>query len=210
MIVMGEYLYCIIGKENSPKFEIKGIENSDIHCANYRDLTAVVGEAPLKEYEPTEEYAEKHKEVTLHILRDCTVLPIAFGMVFKNKGILLNTMRRVYPVLKRSLILIDNKIELGVKVIVLKDKVIDREGLKKRCEADFGVLNKIAVQSKSGKLFSDRLVLNRSFLVDRGKIDEFSDMVANLREKCKGLRIQYTGPWPPYNFVDIKIMSRGR
>jgi len=208
---MGEYLYCIIGKKNPQEnFAIKGIGNSELRCVNYRDLTAVTGETPLREYEPTEEYTEKHKEVSLHILENHTVLPVAFGMVFKRKGILLNTMRRVYPVLKRSLRLIDNKIELGVKVIVPKDKSINKEEVKKKCEAAFGILNKISVQSKLGKLFSDRLVSNMSFLVDRSKIDEFSDMVTKLEKKYKNLKVQYTGPWPPYNFVDIKIMGRGR
>lgn len=208
---MGEYLYCIIRKENPEEnFEVKGMENSEIHCVNYADLTAVIGEVPLKEYKPTEENIEKHKEVNQYILKNHTVLPVAFGMVFKNTGILLNTMRRVYPVLKRSLRLMDNKIELGVKIIIPKDKMTDKEGIKKMCEADFSVLNNIAVQSKSGKLFSDRLVLNTSFLVDRNKIDEFSDTINKLIEKYKELKIQYTGPWPPYNFVNIRIMGRGR
>lgn len=214
---MGEYLYCIIGKGNPQEpLEAKGIGDSQIRYANYKDLTAVIGEAPLKEYEPTDEDTEKHRDVNLHVLKNHTVLPVAFGMVFKNKGILLNTMRRVYPVLRRSLRLIGNKIELGVKVVIPKDADFEktlgkgREEFRKECEADFASLDKLAVQAKSGKLFSERLVLNKSFLVDREEIDKFSAAIEKLRGKHKELKIQYTGPWPPYNFVDIRIMGRGR
>ncbi|MFH1337572.1 MAG: GvpL/GvpF family gas vesicle protein [Nanoarchaeota archaeon] len=215
---MGEYLYCIIRMGETPKmdFEVRGIGNREIRCANYNDLTAVISETPLKEYKPTEEYTKEHKNVNLHILENHTLLPVAFGMVFKNKNILLNTMRRLYPVLKKSLRLVDNKIELGVKVVIHKELDVektfgkDKEKLRKECEADFAALDKIAVQAKAGKLFSERLVLNRSFLVDREKIDKFSAAVEKLRDKYKKLKIQYTGPWPPYNFVNIRIMGRGR
>ncbi|MEK6875803.1 MAG: GvpL/GvpF family gas vesicle protein, partial [Nanoarchaeota archaeon] len=224
--------------KNAPKnFEIKGLEDSDVYAINYQDLTAVASKAPMKEYEPTEENTEKHKQVSLHVLKNYTVLPVAFGMVFKTRGILINTIRRVYPLLRKSLRLVDNKIELGVKTILPKDledfereiskkeiSGVDKDKLYqqskigkskdefiKKCEEEFvNALDKIAFQSKNGKLFSERLAFNISFLVDRAKIDNFSAELEKLSNKYNSLKIQYTGPWPPYNFVDIRIMSRGR
>ncbi|MBU3913095.1 MAG: GvpL/GvpF family gas vesicle protein [Nanoarchaeota archaeon] len=216
---MGEYVYGIIERKNAPKnFNIKGIEDSDVYTINYQDLTAVASKAPMKEYEPTEDATEKHKQVSLHVLENYTVLPVAFGMVFKSRGILINTMRKVYPLLKKNLRLIDNKIELGVKTILPKDIEVfesktgkSKEDYIKTCEEEFvNNLGKIAVQSKNGKLFSERLAFNKSFLVEKDKIDNFSAELEKLGNKYNPLKIQYTGPWPAYNFVDIKIMSRGR
>ena len=214
---MGEYLYCIIARKSSPKeFDIKGIEKNKVRAIFYRDLAAVVSEAPLKEYEPNEENIEKHKAVSLHLLKDYTVLPVAFGMVFRKTGILTSTMGRVYFVLKKSLNLIDNKIELGVKGILPKNFEEKNNGktieeLREECKTEFAKkLSKIAVESKEGKLFTDRLALNMSFLVDRNKINQFSNTLGKLDDKYEYLKIQYTGPWPPYNFVDIRIMSRGK
>ncbi|MBU2639303.1 MAG: GvpL/GvpF family gas vesicle protein [Nanoarchaeota archaeon] len=214
---IGEYLYCITTKKDAPKeFNIKGMEDSDIRVMFYRDLAAIVSKAPLKEYEPTEENVEKHKTVALHILKDHTVLPVALGMVFKKMGILTSTMGRVYFVLKKSLNLIDNKIELGVKVILPKNFEESNNGksieeLREECKTEFAKkLDGIAVESKEGKLFSDRLALNMSFLVDRNNIDKFSDILGKLDDKYNDLKVQYTGPWPPYNFVDVRIMSRGK
>jgi len=214
---MGEYLYCIIARKDAPKeFNIKGINHNDVRAIFYRDLAAIISEAPLKEYEPNEENTAKHKEVALEILKDRTVLPVAFGMVFKKRGILTSTMGRVYFVLKKSLKLIDNKIELGVKAIFPKnfeelnnEKTIEefREKYKKEFIEKLG---KVSVESKEGKLFSKRLALNISFLVDKNNIDKFSEILGKIDDKYKDLKIQYTGPWPPYNFVDIRIMSRGK
>jgi len=210
---IGEYVYCIIKKENMPQhFSIKGIDDSSISCAPYMDLAAVLSKTELKDYEPNEENVTKHKQVSLHVLQDTTVLPVAFGMVFKSRGVLITTMRKVYGTLKRSLRLTDNKVELGVKALFNEEmNEAEKEEFKKTCEKDFiEILNKIAVSSKQGKLFSERLAFNSSFLVDRDKIEEFSKAIEKLIDKYKSLKIKYTGPWPPYNFVDIKIMAKGR
>ena len=47
------------------------------------------------------------------------------------------------------------------------------------------------------------LVLNGAFLVDRKRLDEFRAAVgAHVREyQQRGLAFDFTGPWPPYNFV---------
>lgn len=217
---MGEYVYCIIARNKASKtFDVKGVNDKEVYMVNYNDLTAVVSEAPVKEYEPNEENIAKHKEVSLAVLKNHTVLPVAFGMVFKNRGILTSTMRKVYALLKRNLRLIDNKIELGVKAIF----PVDEEGLKnllkgktveefrKEYESEIvETLGKAAVESSKGKLFSEKLALNLSFLVNKDKMDEFSKTLGELNDKYPTLKIKYTGPWPPYNFVDIKIMSKGR
>jgi len=215
---MAEYVYCIMAKDDAPKkLDMKGIENSEITVFRYQDLVAVMSKTPLKEYEPIEKNVEKHKAVELHLLKDHTILPVAFGMVFKSSGVLVNTMRKVYPVLKKSLRLVDNKIELGVKAIFPKEMEnfnlngMSREEFQEECENDFvDTLSKIAVESKKGKLFSERLVFNRSFLVDRDKVDEFSEVLGKLDDKYAALQTKYTGPWPPYNFIDIRVMGRGR
>jgi len=214
---IGEYLYCITSKKDAPKeLNMEGIENNKVRTLFYRDLAAVVSEAPLKEYEPNKENIANHKAVALNLLKDHTVLPVAFGIVFKKMGILTSTMGRVYFVLKRSLDLIDNKIELGVKIILPKNfeelnNGKTMEELREECKTEFAKkLGKIAIQSKEGKLFSERLALNMSFLVDRNNIDKFSNTLGKLDDKYKDLKVLYTGPWPPYNFVDIRVMGRGK
>ncbi len=275
---MAEYLYCIINRTKLNGFPEEGIEGGRPYALPYQDLCAIVSEAPLKDYEPDDDNIARHKDVELAVMKDHTVLPVAFGMVFKTKGVIVNTMRNVYPILKRSLRLIDNKIELGVKVITPKEgkdvkedipldtgvpqeitqAITEEEGTDKEKEdfaaldtsapkegkdvkedipldtgvpqeitqdvkeevsqeathtikeEDFTTLDKIAVESRKGEMFSDRLLYNKSFLIDRKDIERFSEEVEKIRQKYKECKIKYSGPWPPYNFVDIRIMGRGR
>jgi hypothetical protein len=50
---------------------------------------------------------------------------------------------------------------------------------------------------------SGEMVLNAAYLVDRERTDELRELVAELEEhhRLLGVRIELTGPWPPYNFV---------
>lgn len=54
-----------------------------------------------------------------------------------------------------------------------------------------------------GRTSDVTLVLNAAFLVDRKRLDEFRAAVgAHVREyQPRGLVFDFTGPWPPYNFV---------
>jgi hypothetical protein len=60
------------------------------------------------------------------------------------------------------------------------------------------------------------LVLNGAFLVDRKRLDEFRAAVgAHVRDyQPRGLAFDFTGPWPPYNFVSkggrAALRSAGR
>lgn len=55
------------------------------------------------------------------------------------------------------------------------------------------------------------LVLNGAFLVDRAHVDEFRAAVgARIREhEPDGLAFDFTGPWPPYNFVADAMSESG-
>ena len=46
-------------------------------------------------------------------------------------------------------------------------------------------------------------VLNASFLLARAKVDEFRRALTRLVEEyeSRGFRFEFTGPWPPYHFV---------
>jgi hypothetical protein len=47
------------------------------------------------------------------------------------------------------------------------------------------------------------MVLNGVYLVREPKLDEFRNCfdALNQRYASTGLRLELTGPWPPYNFV---------
>ncbi len=67
-------------------------------------------------------------------------------------------------------------------------------------------LRPVAVASRSNKPIGDRMIMNAAFLVERSASERFDEKVRELSRRHEGLlTFKYTGPWPPYNFVNIKL-----
>ncbi|HSJ30921.1 MAG TPA: GvpL/GvpF family gas vesicle protein [Longimicrobiales bacterium] len=67
-------------------------------------------------------------------------------------------------------------------------------------------LKPVAVASRSNKPIGDRMIMNAAYLVERSREQEFDEAVKALSRKYEDvLSFKYTGPWPPYNFVNIKL-----
>ena len=67
-------------------------------------------------------------------------------------------------------------------------------------------LKSIAVASRSNKPIGDKMILNAAFLVERKQEAAFDDRVKEIGRKYEDiLTFKYSGPWPPYNFVNIKL-----
>ncbi|MEO5567054.1 MAG: GvpL/GvpF family gas vesicle protein [Gemmatimonadaceae bacterium] len=67
-------------------------------------------------------------------------------------------------------------------------------------------LKPVAVASRSNKPIGDLMILNAAFLVDRSQESSFDEKVKEVSRKYEDLlRFKYSGPWPPYNFVNIKL-----
>jgi hypothetical protein len=205
----GRYVYCIIpwdGSDRSLSFGDIGIEKSGkVYTIPYGDIAAVVSNAPFKEYKPTKENAYTHMQVLTLVMREHTVLPMAFGMVFKNEEILRRVIEKARNDLRKALNEIEGKVEFGVKVVRPKGVEFDEDAFA----SEIGELRKLAVQAKLGKRYSKSLILNAYYLITKDNIEAFLKKAEELQEKFKQLKIQVTGPWPPYNFVKIKIGERG-
>jgi hypothetical protein len=49
------------------------------------------------------------------------------------------------------------------------------------------------------------MILNAAFLVSRDTEEHFDARVKALGADYDKLTLKYTGPWPPYNFVNIRL-----
>jgi gas vesicle protein GvpL/GvpF len=67
-------------------------------------------------------------------------------------------------------------------------------------------LRPAAVASRSNKPIGDRMIMNAAFLVERAHQEEFDEKVRDISRRYEEfLTFKYSGPWPPYNFVNIKL-----
>lgn len=70
----------------------------------------------------------------------------------------------------------------------------------------YETLRGCCVASRDNQPIGDKMIMNAAFLVDRARESEFDAMVNKIARKYgKRLKFKYTGPWPPYNFVNIRL-----
>ena len=207
-----KYVYCVIPCPKERKsFGSLGFDAGEVYTLDYKDLAPVVSDVVYRDYAADEPEVVVHRSVVEQIMLEHSVIPVAFGMAFKTRKLLQIAMSAGYQAMQKAEQVVDGKVELGVKVFLPKDQVLMESARREQCSSDF-LQRLLAVSSdwKKLKLFSDRLVLNAAFLVDKSAIDEFSMQVGMLTEKYDMLKVQYSGPWPAYNFVDIHILGGKR
>jgi hypothetical protein len=72
-------------------------------------------------------------------------------------------------------------------------------------------LRSVCVASRDNKPIGDKMIMNAAFLIQRDREQEFDAAVNRVAQKfAERLNFKYTGPWPPYNFVNIRLkLERG-
>jgi Gas vesicle synthesis protein GvpL/GvpF len=248
----GKYVYCIIETGEPRSFGPMGIggRGDEVYTIQHRGLAAVVSNTPLVVYDPTRENVFAHEQVNETVMRDFTVLPMAFGALFRTDDDIIELIRGTYDALRDVLSKMEGKVEFGLKVNWDRDKVTAqleetndeirhlKEQITSRTtgstyfarmqlgrlietaltdQADayirevYSQLRDTAVASRANKPIGDRMIMNAAFLIERNREAEFDQKVKEIASKYEDkLSFRYTGPWPPYNFVHIRLkLERG-
>jgi len=93
------------------------------------------------------------------------------------------------------------RIEIGKLVENALEKKRDREG-----EEILNLFKTLCTDYRTNKIIGDKMIVNASFLVDENQEKLVDEAIDQLREANNGrLRINYVGPIPTYNFIEIVI-----
>jgi hypothetical protein len=248
----GKYVYCIIEASEPRSFGPMGIggRGDEVYTVQHKGLAAVVSNTPIVVYDPTRENVFAHEQVNEAVMREFTVLPMAFGALFRTEDDIIELMRGTYDALRDVLAKMEGKVEFGLKVNWDRDRVIaeleeENEEIRHLKEqrtsrttgstyfarmqlgrlvetaltdqADayirevYSVLRDTSVASRANKPIGDKMIMNAAFLIEREREAEFDQKVKEIAAKYDNkLTFRYTGPWPPYNFVHIRLkLERG-
>jgi len=90
----------------------------------------------------------------------------------------------------------------------MKDYFLE-EGLEQEAEKLAKAINRRlsrhARDSRLKKLVTGALALNASYLVAKENCQDFENEVAKMQKENKNLKFLFSGPWPPYNFIEVKV-----
>ena len=265
----GLYLYCIREKtENAQAFSPKGIdEKGEVFTLTHGELEAVVSKISLEEFGSSEiqkkaqedlkwikEKALLHQKVLEEAMKKndkfLALIPMRFGIIFKEEAKLRQTIDKDYTTIKETLERIRGKQEWSVKVY-LKDKerfaevvkeknepikqkqkeITDlpegmaffmeeelKEVICKEAEKELNnfveklfeafkkhaldcIRNRILEKELTGR--REPMVLNAAYLIPEERIEDFKKEIGDINQKmqAKGFYLEYSGPWPAYNFA---------
>jgi len=241
----GKYVYCIISSEKPLRFGEIGIgaEPPDVYTIHYRNLAAVVSDAPLEVLDSTRDNVLAHERVNETVMHDHTVIPMSFGTIFKTHDDIVELLRSAFDAFGDVLNKMQNKLEFGLKVLWDPDQAVkaveseddDIAKLKKEISAQKGptyfarmqygrlvdaalqarserfvanILNElrdVSVASRINKPIGDKMIMNAAFLISRNQENAFDKKIKDIAGRLDQLTFKYTGPWPPYNFVNIRL-----
>jgi hypothetical protein len=241
----GKYVYCIIEAVDQLRFGSIGIgaQPSDVYTVHYRNLAAVVSDAPLEVLDSTRENVLAHERVNETVMREHTVIPMSFGTIFKTREDIVELLRSAAEAFGDVLNKMQNKLEFGLKVLWDRDQAIrelekddeDIGRLKLEISSQKGPtyfarmqygrlvdaalqarseryvaeilaeLRDVSVASRINKPIGDKVIMNAAFLISRDREAAFDARVKAVASRFDRLTFKYTGPWPPYNFVNIRL-----
>ena len=117
----GTYLYGIISSPPAkpcacPTFLCTGIDDARIYLVSQGRLAAVVSDVPATKFRPERRHLAAHHAVVKHLMENCTVLPVSFGVIADGA----DTVRRILSVnqtaLDDQLQRMEGKVEMGLRV----------------------------------------------------------------------------------------------
>jgi len=115
----------------------------------------------------------------------------------KNKELLVMSKGMAYFFGKQIKEIVDSEVNNTIETY-MQDIFLD---LKQHSEN--GLKGKILEKEFTGK--AEPMVLNAFYLIQEGRIENFKSEIKRLSAEMgpKGFRLEYSGPWPPYNFARL-------
>lgn len=230
-----QYLYGVVRAVGDLDFGLIGLgaPPADVRAVREGQLAALVSTAPGHVVDPTRGHLLVHQRVTEAVLREHTLLPVAFGTVLGSEEQVRALLRSAHDALVGALEALGDKVELGLKVLYHREHLARRleladtalcrredeaeteherrlgAALQAHAERDMALLleglRPLAFASRTLPPVGDRMLLNAAFLVGRDWVESFEARVKSLAARSDTYTFRFTGPWAPYSFVDVRL-----
>ena len=180
----------------------------DTQLVVVRDLAAIVGQTEYAALEPSPERVAQYTEVVSAFAKRGPVLPAPVGVVFKQSDAVQRWLELHYVALSDALSFVDNRV-VGRVHVWRPGNVEEREADSDMAAAaaeSLRVLRRSAVTTVPLRLEKvTGIVLSAAFLVEQELWKEFTSEVEEQGKRVPNLRFELTGPWPPYDFVQMQL-----
>jgi len=175
-----------------------------------RELAAIVAPGPYAAQEPTPEHVRQSGEVVTAFAAQGPVLPAPVGVVFRSRDAVVRWLELHYVALSDALSFVDDRV-VGRVHVWRPSKLGDEEtgsDLASVAAETLRELRRSAVATVPLRVEQiTGIVLSAAFLVEQELWKDFASKVEEQATRVPNLRLELTGPWPPYDFVQMQFGS---
>jgi hypothetical protein len=112
----GEYLYAIAALGEDRAYDVNGIDGATVFSIHHGPVAAVVSLCARQKLRPERAHLAAHKEVLHRLMRDSTVLPMAFGTIADDVRAVRRLLSLNQEILLQQLRRVAGKVEMGLRV----------------------------------------------------------------------------------------------
>ena len=174
-----------------------------------RELAAVTEEGDFAVREVDEAMIDRHDEVVRGLFDQDTVLPAPVGTVFRSAEVLQRWMELHYVALSDALAWLEGRVAARVHVTRAQARESEKEAGSDLAAIAAEITRSLRRHAVSTvPLRSEEvtgIVLTAAYLVERELWSEFRDEVEEEADKHALVKVELTGPWPPYDFVRMQF-----
>ena len=178
-------------------------------AVTFRDLAAVVGEAPYAPAPADDSLIASHRDVVEALFTGRTLLPVPPGVTFRTSQALQRWMELHYVALTDALAYLDDRAGARVHIVRADGSPAAPDAGTDLAAAAAECMRLLRRQAVAGLPLRTEhltgLVLSSAFLVERDAWTDFAGAVRRVAADHTGFRVELTGPWPPYDFVRIEF-----
>jgi hypothetical protein len=196
----------------------------DTELVVYRDVGAVVEAAPYAPDPLGTVALERHHQVVSEVFARRTIVPAPPGTVFRSRDALAGWLELHYFTLVGALGFLEDRVAARVTVTRAGDVVsraapldLDAGALTEELHAPDALVAEAAEPFAALRRDAVSLLVLRademgeaaaayaSFLVEAARWPQFEQAVAREEQLRPTMRLQVSGPWPPYDFVRLQF-----
>ncbi|MEO8335265.1 MAG: GvpL/GvpF family gas vesicle protein [bacterium] len=181
---------------------------SGVQLVAVRDLAAICAEVDYKAIAPDETEVARYTDVVAAYSVTGPVLPAPVGVVFRSSESVTRWLELHYGALSEAMTFVENRVAGRVHVW-RPGKSEEREvgsDLAAAAAESLRVIRRCAVASlplRVEKLTG--IVLSAAYLVDNTQWKDFVAEVDAQQRLTPSARFELTGPFPPYDFVQMQL-----
>jgi hypothetical protein len=188
----GKYIYCITEGANGERFGPLGIggRGDELTPISYRDIAAVVSDAPVMRYPVSRENSLAHEQAIEAVFRRHTVLPARFCTIAEDETKVRTILEREYEEFRALLNVTRDRVEVGVKAIfhetLIYQEILEKhDEIKRRKEA----IASLPRQKAHWQLVEIGRMVEEALKAAKDRVRE--EIVDALKEACCDFRLTH-------------------